>query len=56
MIDQTARPASETILDTPQYWYRLAEEDQRNNPKLVEEYRRMAALMERYLEMKGVRP
>lgn len=47
--------ASETIIDSPRYWYRLAEEDQRNNPGLVAEYLRMAALMERYLELRGVR-
>lgn len=46
------RQADETILDTPQYWYRLAEEDQRNNPALVAEYKRLAALMERYIELK----
>lgn len=49
---QTERDASETILDSPAYWYRLAEEDQRNNPDLVAEYRRMAALMERYIELR----
>lgn len=46
------RPASETILDSPRYWYRLAEEDQRSNPGLVAEYLRLAALMERYAELK----
>jgi hypothetical protein len=51
-IDHDTRPASETILDSPQYWYRLAEEDQRSNPGLVAEYLRMAELMERYIELK----
>lgn len=47
-----SRPASETILDTPEYWFRLAEEDQRNNPDLVAQYLRMAALMERYRDLR----
>ncbi len=50
--DQLAPTASQTILDSPTYWYRLAEEDQRNNPGLVAEYLRLAALMERYIELR----
>ena len=43
------------ITEHPRYWARLAEEDQRNNPDLVAQYRHLEALMRRYAEIKAGR-
>lgn len=52
----TSRPATEprTMVQTPAYWRRLADEDFRDSPRLAEEYRKLAAALERYLARRGV--